>query len=412
MKKLLVVLLLGLCLTGCATTETKQVGKATVGATKEVKNEIKDAAEEFKDKSEEVTDEKLQEPATDQTPEDVDDAMGVMPGEEFNWSYDAMDETVKEFYFKLKSYRQQFGNADKVCVTDITLPQESADVNIWEALQDMMLVKYSKEWDIGDATDEAKLQCADPDELAVAFGFESSDYASSIFDAVAEMYTSGGTVEVVDTYAYAPQYSTVLEVYDYANGEDVTTYKVPASYDMEAVLSFNDQQQTMCEIPLVGQLLMHSKDSQNYYIFVPNTYTSFYTDGHFDTHSDVELWADWEKLIQSVEGVTHISELADCLLVEDHGITIVPEVTLASMSEEEFKELVDYLGQYVETEYSLELIKSPDEELLAEYEMPYDLYYDYLGVYDVSEGANVQRLAGNNTYWETHEIGGKKIEPR
>ena len=272
-----------------------------------------------------------------------------------------------------------------------------------------MLIKYSKEWDIDYDESKSLVKWKDLDDLAAMFGFTSSDAASEIYDSVMERVKGDERVpaaHIHNTYGYTSSYSPVLEKYDFDGVDHTETIFADAGGDLTSVLSRDENGRTMLSIPLIGDSIVEYK-GKNYWILVPNAYDSLYTDVHFDTHCDVKLYADWSQLIgEAGDGVTWASDLKGYKFKKDHGIAIIPETYVATMTEEDLQKLTDDIIKYESTDYSEELILKPTVEKLSEVDMPYDLYESYFGLTGMSEGANLQRLAGDYSYWDSHAIGG------
>lgn len=328
------------------------------------------------------------------------------------WSFDNMDEEIRKFYVDMYGWNLLTYDLDKVKLTDYELVEPTDDVPLYQVLSDFMLIKYSEEWNIGISDKESSVTWTSLDDLARKFGLKSSAYASEIYDAESASYNAGlpqPSVTEVGTYEYSNTFSDILGEYQFADGVTPTIVKVATEYTNAtdelwnwAYIAYDEDGNTLLNIPGTATSRVLCNGTV-YWLVVPNAWFATAEDMSFDTHSDVTIVADWKLLIEAMgaDAIDMACTLDPYKFKEDHGIMIVREDALPTISEAEFKELiVDYVWQYIDTDYTVELDHIPSKTEYAAAIPPYQLWLHYFGIDGMSDGARVERLSGDFSFWE------------
>lgn len=408
-KKLLFIAALSILLTGC--TVKVPIGTDTVSRAEKLAKDVVESDTTSKSK-EKVTDVKntISEAIDDYEKATTSSAMDI------TWTYDSMDEQVQKFYVDMYGWELLTHDLDKVLLTDLSIEEPSSDVDVYRALQDFMLIKYSGEWNIGlDSDANTLVEWEDLDELAQKFGFESSQYASDIYDYVEDQYVESlpeMSVEPVVTWDYDSTFLPTLGELTYADGTTPAMVKTKSILTEDgddddqplntwAYFTYDAQCRTKLSIPLVATTLVEYHD-EHFWICVPNAWPVNSEDLSFDTHSDVTILADWSVLLNDMADadVSYAVDLDHYNFKEDHGIVIIRESYLPKMDELEFLEnIVEYTESFEDTDYTVELDHMPTKEEFATALPPYKVWENYFGLTDMNDGANIERLAGDYSHW-------------
>lgn len=408
-KKLLFIAALSMLLTGC--TVKVPIGTDTVSRAEKLAKDVveSDTADKSKEKVEDVKN-TISEAIDDYEKATTSSAMDI------TWTYDSMDEQVQKFYVDMYGWELLTHDLDKVLLTDLSIEEPSSDVGVYRALQDFMLIKYSGEWNIGlDSDADTLVEWEDLDELAQKFGFESSQYASDIYDYVEDQYVESlpeMSVEPVVTWDYDSTFLPTLGELTYADGTTPTMVKTKSILTDDgddddqplntwAYFTYDDKCRTKLSIPLVATTLVEY-NGEHFWICVPNAWPVNSEDLSFDTHSDVTILADWSILLDDMDNadVAYAVDLDHYNFKEDHGIVIIRESYLSKMDELEFLEnIVEYTESFEDTDYTVELDHMPTKEEFATALPPYKVWENYFGLTDMNDGANIERLAGDYSHW-------------
>ncbi|MCM1215098.1 MAG: hypothetical protein NC548_11325 [Lachnospiraceae bacterium] len=404
-KKLLLVMLTSLCLTGCSFSVGNEKPIESVGKAEESASEkIGDVVDEAVDSAQEilVDQDDLEGEVTNVAAAPIDTKI-------VDWSIEDVDPIVMEAMQKINDFYKEFGGMDYAYMTNGVEKPVTPDLDVYDFLEAYLTVKYSAEWDIGSEPAIAAIEWSDYDELARLFGFTSEDGATNVNtqrNLELQSEVPSGPVKPYVTAEYLLDYIPTLDQLDFNDGSETTTIKIEDTAVKDAYACVTtDGKRCGVYIPLVGNMSVEYSGNV-YWILVPSAYNSYYDDMHFDdSNGDVKIYADWEQLLKETNGMAHACDLSSYIFTEDHGIVIVSDEWLAACTEDQFRDIVKYMSEFVNTDYSTELLEFPTVEELDKYEKPYDIWYDYFGITDNHDGAEYERLAGDNSYWDTHEIG-------